>query len=221
MEFLTQILTYLYPILTVLIQVGICVAIVGLVGYILKILKSKGIDLINSDLVDVEGIVTKVVRYLNQTIVDKMKEASEDGKLTDEQINEIQNKALDLIYKLLDSSTMDSLISKYGENYTEYIKILIENSVVDAKNDDLKIIEASAIPLSEISVTSDLVSDNDNNGSYTATRTATATNGTLLGMNSTAWTWLILGIATIAIVALVWYYGKQYDNNKTRIDDGE
>lgn len=167
MEFLTQILTYLYPILTVLIQVGICVAIVGLVGYILKILKSKGIDLINSDLVDVEGIVTKVVRYLNQTIVDKMKEASEDGKLTDEQINEIQNKALDLIYKLLDSSTMDSLISKYGENYTEYIKILIENSVVDAKNDDLKIIEASAIPLSEISVTSDLVSDNDNNGSYT------------------------------------------------------
>lgn len=166
MEFLTQILTYLYPILTVLIQVGICAAIVGLVGYILKILKSKGIDLINSDLVDVEGIVTKVVRYLNQTIVDKMKEASEDGKLTDEQINEIQNKALDLIYKLLDSSTMDSLISKYGENYTEYIKILIENSVVDAKNDDLKIIEASAIPLSGISVTPDIVSDN-NNGSYT------------------------------------------------------
>lgn len=166
MEFLTQILTYSYPILTVLIQVGICVAIVGLVGYILKILKSKGIDLINSDLVDVEGIVTKVVRYLNQTIVDKMKEASEDGKLTDEQINEIQNKALDLIYKLLDSSTIDSLISKYGENYTEYIKILIENSVVDAKNDDLKIIEASAIPLSEISVTPDIVSDN-NNGSYT------------------------------------------------------
>ena len=161
MEFLTQILTYLYPILTVLIQVGICVAIVGLVGYILKILKSKGIDLINSDLVDVEGIVTKVVRYLNQTIVDKMKEASEDGKLTDEQINEIQNKALDLIYKLLDSSTIDSLISKYGENYTEYIKILIENSVVDAKNDDLKIIETSTIPLSEISTTPAIVSDDD------------------------------------------------------------
>lgn len=161
MEFLTQILTYLYPILTVLIQVGICVAIVGLVGYILKILKSKGIDLINSDLVDVEGIVTKVVKYLNQTVVDKMKEASEDGKLTDEQIYEIQSKALDLIYKLLDSSTIDSLISKYGENYAEYIEILIENSVVDAKNDDLKIIEASTIPLSEISTTSAIVSDDD------------------------------------------------------------
>ena len=167
MEFLTQILTYLYPILTVLIQAGICVAIVGLVGYILKILKSKGIDLINSDLVDVEGIVTKVVKYLNQTVVDKMKDASEDGKLTDEQISEIQSKALDIIYKLLDSSTIDSLISKYGENYTEYIKILIENSVVDAKNDDVKIIEASTIPLSEISTTPAIVSDD---GSYTISK---------------------------------------------------
>ena len=74
---------------------------------------------------------------------------------------------MDLIYKLLDSSTIDSLISKYGENYTEYIKILIENSVVDAKNDDLEIIETSTIPLSEISTTPAIVSDDDNNGSYT------------------------------------------------------
>lgn len=68
---------------------------------------------------------------------------------------------------------------------------------------------------------SGIMNNNNNNGGYTATRTATTTNGTFLGMNATAWTWLILGIATIAIVALVWYYGKQYDNNKTRIDDGE
>lgn len=52
---------------------------------------------------------------------------------------------------------------------------------------------------------------------YTATRTAT-TDNTFMGMNSTAWTWLILGIAGIAIVALVWYYSTQtrssnnYDN---------
>ena len=68
---------------------------------------------------------------------------------------------------------------------------------------------------------SGIMNNNNNNGGYTATRTATTTNETFLGMNATAWTWLILGIATIAIVALVWYYGKQYDNNKTRIDDGE
>lgn len=50
---------------------------------------------------------------------------------------------------------------------------------------------------------------------YTATRTtttraATGTNtGTFLGMNSTAWTWLIMAIVGIAIVALVWMYAKQ------------
>ena len=54
------------------------------------------------------------------------------------------------------------------------------------------------------------------NTNYTATRTA-ATDNTFMGMNATAWTWLILGIAAIAIIALVWYYSTQlqssnYDN---------
>ena len=48
----------------------------------------------------------------------------------------------------------------------------------------------------------------NNNGNYTATRTAT-NQATFMGMNATAWTWLILGIAAIAIVALVWYYSMQ------------
>lgn len=43
---------------------------------------------------------------------------------------------------------------------------------------------------------------------YAATRTAT-TNNTFMGMNATAWTWLIIGIVAIAIVALVWYYSMQ------------
>ena len=47
-----------------------------------------------------------------------------------------------------------------------------------------------------------------NNGNYTATRTAT-TQATFMGLKATAWTWLILGIAAIAIVALVWYYSMQ------------
>ena len=45
---------------------------------------------------------------------------------------------------------------------------------------------------------------------YTATRTATdGTAHTFMGMSSTAWTWLIIGIAAIVIVALVWYYAAQ------------
>ncbi len=49
---------------------------------------------------------------------------------------------------------------------------------------------------------------NNNTTDYTATRTS-ATDNTFMGMNATAWTWLIIGIAGIAIVALVWYYSMQ------------
>lgn len=47
-----------------------------------------------------------------------------------------------------------------------------------------------------------------NTSTYNATRT-NAEGSTLMGMNATMWTWLIIGIATIAIVALVWYYSMQ------------
>lgn len=50
-----------------------------------------------------------------------------------------------------------------------------------------------------------------NNDTYTATRTS-ATNSGFLGMSSISWTWLILAIVGIAIVALVWYYGSQYEH---------
>ena len=58
----------------------------------------------------------------------------------------------------------------------------------------------------------------DNNGTdYTATRTAT-TNNNLFGLSNTAWTWLILAIVGMAIVALVWYYGKQYEHRNYNND---
>ena len=47
---------------------------------------------------------------------------------------------------------------------------------------------------------------NDYNATITSTGT---TSNTFMGMNATAWTWLIIGIVAIAIVALVWYYAMQ------------
>lgn len=55
------------------------------------------------------------------------------------------------------------------------------------------------------------------NNNYTATRTSA--ENTFMGMNSTAWTWLILGIAAIAIIALVWYYSMQLTNNSHNNDE--
>lgn len=48
---------------------------------------------------------------------------------------------------------------------------------------------------------------NNNTTGYTATRTAG--EGTLLGMNATTWTWIIMGLVAISIIALVWYYSMQ------------
>ena len=58
--------------------------------------------------------------------------------------------------------------------------------------------------------------DNDN-GRYSTTRVSTGDN-TVLGMTSNAWTWLIIGIAAIAIIAVIWYYSMQFSNNN-RNDD--
>lgn len=59
---------------------------------------------------------------------------------------------------------------------------------------------------------------NDNNGRYTATRTGTGTDNTVMGMSSTAWTWLIVGIAAIAIIAIIWYYSMRMTNNDNNND---
>ncbi len=59
--------------------------------------------------------------------------------------------------------------------------------------------------------------NNNNNGHYNATRTSNEST-TIMGMTSTGWTWLIIGIAAIAIIAVVWYYSMQF-TNKNRNDD--
>ena len=64
-----------------------------------------------------------------------------------------------------------------------------------------------------------------NGMNYTANRTATTTNtgansGNFLGMSSTMWTWVILAVAVVAIIALVWYYSNQLTNTRN-YDDHE
>lgn len=57
-----------------------------------------------------------------------------------------------------------------------------------------------------------------NNDRYDASRVSTD-NGNLMGMSSNTWTWLILGIAAIAIIAVVWYYSMQFTNNNRHDDN--
>ncbi len=55
-------------------------------------------------------------------------------------------------------------------------------------------------------------SNNNNAGTYTTARTSADSDG-FAGMSRTTWLWFIIAIATVAIVALVWYYAMQNDVN--------
>ncbi len=70
-------------------------------------------------------------------------------------------------------------------------------------------------------MTSDNNGTNGTDRNYNATRTATTgtTDNTFLGMNETVWAWLIMAVVGVAIVALVWYYGKQNEMTAHNHDD--
>lgn len=62
------------------------------------------------------------------------------------------------------------------------------------------------------------INTNSNRNAYTTSRVATD-DTTLMGMTSNGWTWLIIGIAAIAIIAVVWYYSMQFTNNNKHDDN--
>ncbi len=72
----------------------------------------------------------------------------------------------------------------------------------------------TAVRNSASQVTGDLTrNDNrsNNGGSYTVARTSTD-GGTIMGMSANTWTWFILAITALAIIALVWYYAMENKN---------
>ena len=62
-----------------------------------------------------------------------------------------------------------------------------------------------------------------NNGGYTATRTSTDTGATGLfgNVSNDIWTWMVLAIVGIVIVALVMYYAKQNNITTYHHDDND
>ena len=105
--------------------------------------------------------------------------------------------------------------------------VTAKNAVVDGAKDITN--GASTVGKDAVNTTEDAGRDgmnvlgdtasvlDDGDRDYTATRTATG-DSNLLGMSTTTWTWLILGIVGIIIVALVWYYGSQYEHRNYNND---
>ena len=127
----------------------------------------------------------------------------------------------------------------FGINYTfaaddtalEDATNTVRNMVGDAENG----IENAAKDISNTSkdVTSDMengandaksdmenkATTNSNPNNYSASRTSTATDGSLFGMNSTTWIWLIMAIVAIAIIALVYYFSVRSTGSNNYHDD--
>lgn len=93
----------------------------------------------------------------------------------------------------------------------------IENAAKDISNTSKDVTGSIGNTNNEQNNNTDTGIISNYNDGYTAERTGTDTS-TVMGMTSTAWTWIILGIAAIAIIAVVWYYSMQFTNNNNHID---
>ena len=95
------------------------------------------------------------------------------------------------------------------ENGAENVGNGIKNGVQNAGN---AVKNATENAGSELKNSVEKTGDNMRNvgdGAYTAARTATETNNnqnTQNWMGSNIWTWIVVGIITIVIIALIWYY---------------
>ena len=60
--------------------------------------------------------------------------------------------------------------------------------------------------------------NHNNNSGYKTARTSTDA-ATFAGMTANTWVWFVMAIATVAIIALVWYYAMQNDVNYRKNND--
>ena len=101
------------------------------------------------------------------------------------------------------------------KNGANAVKDTTENAANDVKNtaenmgDDVK--ESGENMGNNIQNTMNDNTDENNQGndSYTATRTAAENSANTSNsgwMNRDMWTWIVVGIITIVIIALIWYY---------------
>ena len=107
-------------------------------------------------------------------------------------------------------------------NFVGGVENTVENAAKDVSNTSKNITGATENTMNTITnnggyTTNGRTTDNNNDGKYTTSRVATDT--TVMGMTQTAWTWLIIGIAAIAIIAVVWYYSMQFTNNDHKNND--
>ena len=122
-------------------SVPLLVVVCGLVGSFLvksinratQFLVSKtDVENLQYAITAVNEVAENVVKSLNQTIVDDLRKESEDGRLTEDDMIEIANKAINTVRASLSNDIIAILDRAYLDS-TRYLNDIIEAKVWDAK----------------------------------------------------------------------------------------
>lgn len=134
-----MILDIINEVLSILSTTAVTVVlsvIAALIIYGFKLLCSKlGITINTSTMDEIVGIISQVIKYLDQKFVDTIKKNSPDGKLTEHQKYLIKTKSLEMVKSILSSEQVDFLLKKYNmENIDDVLDILIESNIKDSRS---------------------------------------------------------------------------------------
>lgn len=122
-------------------SVPLLVVVCGLVGSFLvksvnratQFLVSKtDVENLQYAITAVNEVAENVVKSLNQTVVDDLRKESEDGRLTEDDMIEIANKAINTVRSSL-SKDIIAILDKAYLDSTRYLNDIIEAKVWDAK----------------------------------------------------------------------------------------
>lgn len=125
-------------------SVPLLVVVCGLVGSFLvksvnratQFLVSKtDVENLQYAITAVNEVAENVVKSLNQTVVDDLRKESEDGRLTEDDMIEIANKAINTVRSSL-SKDIIAILDKAYLDSTRYLNDIIEAKVWDAKKID-------------------------------------------------------------------------------------
>ena len=106
-------------------------------------------------------------------------------------------------------------------NFVGSVENTVENATLDISNTSKDVTGSveNQMNSGKNKMSTGIFSSTNVTNNYNAQKTST--DNTVMGMSSNAWTWLILGVAAIAIIAVVWYYSMQFTNSNRHNDDSE
>lgn len=133
-----------------ILQIVFVIIGIILVNIMTKISKNVGIEKDSKTMEQIEATINTIVIATNQKIVNKIKEESPDGNLSDEQKETIFNSVKEAVVKCLTVSQVNYILSRFA-NIDDGLEYLIEKSVSYNKY----------TPLNEICINSSYINDSD------------------------------------------------------------